>query len=321
MVETTLRLLRLLSILQAGRDWTGHALAQRLGVSERTVREDVARLRSLGYRIEAVRGPGGGYWLGSGRDLPPLLLSDEEAVALVVALRTAAPAAGRELATATDEALAKLLRLLPARLQSQAEALRTFLESAIGRADDVPPDILAQMAAACRDRQPVRFDYRRHDGSMTAREVEPHSIVGDRRHWYLLAWDPSRQDWRTFRMDRISALRARAGRRFRRRSLPGGDAARCVQFGVATATWDYRATVLVAAPAEELLPRLPEAVRLEPVSDSSCRLAVGSTSPQTLAAYLALLRADFVVEEPASHAPLLEALAEVSDRFRKAAAG
>ncbi|MBO4275626.1 helix-turn-helix transcriptional regulator, partial [Microbispora triticiradicis] len=213
MLETSARLLRLLSLLQARRDWPGATLADQLGVSERTVRRDVDRLRELGYPVESTRGTDGGYRLVAGTAMPPLLLDDDEAVAAAIGLRAAAGVAGVE--EAAERAAAKLEQVLPSRLRRRVGALQTHSEP-------VPPDrpgpaidpaVLGVLAAACRDRERLRFDYRAHDGSSGVRIVEPYRLVSWGRRWYLVAWDTGRDDWRTFRVDRI-APRTPTGPRF-----------------------------------------------------------------------------------------------------------
>ena len=203
MLETAARLLRLLALLQARRDWSGPELAGQLGVTTRTVRNDVARLRRLGYPVHATPGLAGGYRLGVGAALPPLLLDDEEAVAVAVGLRTAAGGTVTGIEETSRRALAKLEQVLPSRLRSRVNALQTYTVSAPARGPTVDADILTAIAAACRDRQRLRFDYRTHDGTGGARVVEPHRLVHTGRRWYLLAWDNDRHDWRTFRVDRM----------------------------------------------------------------------------------------------------------------------
>src|SRR6266511_595833 len=206
MLETSARLLRLLSLLQARRDWTGADLADRLGVSARTVRRDVERLRDLGYPVHATRGTDGGYRLGAGAAMPPLLLDDEEAVAVAVGLRTATGGAIAGIEETSVRALAKLEQVLPSRLRRRVNALQTYTVR-IPPDSPVPtvePAVLTVLAACCRDHERLRFDYRDHDGSASVRTVEPHRLVNWGRRWYLVAWDVDRRDWRTFRVDRIA---------------------------------------------------------------------------------------------------------------------
>src|SRR6266545_2546717 len=205
MLETSARLLRLLSLLQARRDWSGPDLADRLGVSARTVRRDVERLRSLGYPVHATSGTAGGYRLGAGAALPPLLLDDDEAVAVAVGLRTAAGGSVAGIEETSVRALVKLEQVLPSRLRHRVNALwtSTVPVPVPGDGATVDAEVLTAIAGACRDHQRLRFDYRDHGGSASVRTVEPHRLVCWGRRWYLLAWDTDRNDWRTFRVDRL----------------------------------------------------------------------------------------------------------------------
>ncbi|MFC7386522.1 helix-turn-helix transcriptional regulator [Sphaerisporangium rhizosphaerae] len=300
MLETSARLLRLLSLLQSRRDWPGASLAERLGVSERTVRRDVDRLRELGYPVNATRGTDGGYRLGAGAAMPPLLLDDEEAVAVAVGLRTAARGAVAGIEETSVRALAKLEQVLPSRLRHRVGALQASIEA-------VPPDrpgpsvdpgVLTALAAACRDRERLRFDYRAHDGSAAVRTVEPHRLVSWGRRWYLVAWDVERQDWRTFRADRVEP-RTPTGPRFPPRDPPEGGAAAHVARGVSAAAWRHRARVLVHAPAQVVAERVNPAVGVvEAVDERTCVLHTGADTLNTLAVYLGMLDLDFQVTEP-----------------------
>src|SRR3954466_9885333 len=213
MLETSARLLRLLSLLQARRDWTGTELATRLGVTTRTVRNDIGRLRALGYPVDARPGVAGGYRLGTGGALPPLLLDDDEAVAVVVGLRTAASGSITGIEESSVRALAKLQQVLPSRLRHRAGAFQAYALAAPSDGPRVDPDVLTVIAGACRDHERLRFDYQTHGGATSQRSVEPYRLVNDRRRWYLVAWDLGRDDWRTFRIDRMK-LRTPTGPRF-----------------------------------------------------------------------------------------------------------
>lgn len=206
MLETSARLLRLLSLLQAHREWSGADLADRLGVTSRTIRRDVDRLRELGYPVNASPGTGGGYQLGAGAELPPLLLDDDEAVAVAVGLRTAAGQGIEGIGETSVRALAKLEQVLPSRLRRRVSALNTFTVPMLRgpQPSAVDPGVLTELANACRDGERLRFEYRDHGGSPTRRNVEPHRLVCTERRWYLVAWDVDRDDWRTFRADRIT---------------------------------------------------------------------------------------------------------------------
>jgi predicted DNA-binding transcriptional regulator YafY len=315
MLGTSARLLRLLSLLQARADWSGAELADDLGVTTRTVRNDVQRLRDLGYPVHASPGVGGGYRLGAGAALPPLLLDDEEAVAVAVGLRTAAGGGVTDIQETAVRALAKLEQVLPSRLRHRVQALQaaTVEVPAPGR-PTVDAAVLAALASACRDHQRLRFDYRDHDGSVSVRSVEPHRLVHDRGRWYLVAWDSDRADWRTFRADRIRP-RIPTGPRFAPREPPGGDVVTYLQRGVGSATWRYRALVKVHAPATVVAGRLPPAVLVDAVDEHTCIIDAGSDTPQMLAVYLGMLDEDFEVDGPPE---LVEQLATLAARYRRA---
>jgi predicted DNA-binding transcriptional regulator YafY len=221
------RALQLLSLLQTHRVWTGAELAERLEVTERTVRRDVDRLRELGYPVDATPGSAGGYRLAAGAHLPPLVFDDDEAVAVAVGLRVATGAAIGGIEDASIRALAKLEQVLPGHLRRRVSALHGSVVSLHREPEDdevVDPDALGLLASACRDGEEVRFEYRRRDGEHGHRLVEPHQLVTAGRRWYLVAWDLRRVDWRTFRLDRLHTVRL-AGRRFAAREIPGGDGA------------------------------------------------------------------------------------------------
>jgi predicted DNA-binding transcriptional regulator YafY len=315
MLGTSARLLRLLSQLQARADWSGAELADDLGVTTRTVRNDVQRLRDLGYPVHASPGVGGGYRLGAGAALPPLLLDDEEAVAVAVGLRTAAGGGVTDIQETSIRALAKLEQVLPSRLRHRLQALQaaTVEVPAPGR-PTVDAAVLTALAAACRDHQRLRFDYRDHDGSASVRSVEPHRLVHDRGRWYLVAWDSDRADWRTFRADRIQP-RIPTGPRFVPRVPPGGDVVTYLQRGVGSATWRYRARVKVHAPATVVAGRLPPAVLVDAVDEHTCIIDAGSDTPQMLAVHLGMLDVDFEVDGPPE---LVEQLATLAARYRRA---
>ena len=315
MLETSARLLRLLSLLQARREWTGPELAQRLEVSERTVRNDVERLRALGYPVLANRGSVGGYRLGAGAQLPPLLLDDDEAVATVLGLRAATGLAGVE--EVSVRALAKVERVLPPRLRRRVAALAEY---AVRVPDDTPApqvdaEVLTTLAAACRDTERLRFDYRSHSGGGSRREVEPYRLIAWGRRWYLLAWDVERGDWRTFRADRITP-RVPTGPRFAPRPLPADDITAYLSGRVSAAAWRYRAEVLVHAPAAEVAPRIPAAAgHVEAQDAGTCVLHTGADSLDGLAVHLGLLGLDFTVTEPPE---LVELIAELAGRYARA---
>jgi len=253
--DPTGRALRLLSLLQTHRYWHCSELATRLDVTERTVRRDIDRLRELGYPVDSASGKYGGYRLAAGAHVPPLILDDDEAVAVAVGLRSAAQAAIEGMEETSLRALTKLEPLLPHRLRRRVSAIHSNLSSAGGSADDlVDPESLSVLAAACRDREHVRFDYRRHDDASGERLVHPHQLVTAGRRWYLVAWDEPRDDWRTFRLDRITRLRP-VGSRFSPREIPGGDAASFVARSLTTVR-RLDAEIRVHAPLDELEPVL-----------------------------------------------------------------
>jgi len=314
-VDASERLLKLLSLLQARPDWTGHELAERLGVTGRTVRNDVERLRRLGYPVQASPGVGGGYRLGAGGALPPLLLDDEEAVAVAVGLGTAAGGAVAGMEETSLRALVKLEQVLPSRLRHRVDALHHAMTAVPGGGPTVDPGVLSAIAAATRDRERLRFDYRHHDGSGSVRVVEPHRVVSWGRRWYLVAWDAGRGDWRTFRVDRIRP-RVPTGPRFTPRKVPGGDVTAYVEKTVGRATWRYRARVLLHAPAAALADRLPPAVELEPVDERTCIATTGADDPYLLALYLGMLEVDFdIIDAP----ELAQELRKLARRYARAA--
>jgi predicted DNA-binding transcriptional regulator YafY len=316
MLETSARLLRLLSLLQARRDWTGPQLAERLGVTTRTVRNDIERLRTLGYPVAATPGVSGGYRLGVGAALPPLLLDDEEAVAVAIGLRTAAGGTVAGIEDSSVRALGKLERILPSRLRHRVHTLAAALVALPGSGPSVDADTLVAIAAACRDHERLRFDYRTHDGTGAVRLTEPHRLVSSGRRWYLLAWDVDRRDWRTFRVDRMG-LRPPAGPRFDPRELPEAEVTDRLSRGLATATWHYRARVTVHAPAARIAARLPAAITVEPVDEDTCVVEVGSDNPYLLAIHLGMLDADFSVDEAAAP-ELAQQLRALSARLSRA---
>jgi predicted DNA-binding transcriptional regulator YafY len=315
MLETSARLLRLLALLQSRRDWTSTELATRLDVTTRTIRNDVDRLRRLGYPVEARPGVAGGYQLGTGGTLPPLLLDDDEAVAVAVGLRTAAGGSVAGIEETSLRALTKLQQILPPRLRHRVSAFRSHAVAVPSRSPQVDPDVLTALAMACRNQEQLRFDYRTHSGTASRRLVEPYRLVNDRRRWYLVAWDLDRDDWRTFRIDRVEP-KTPTGPRFTPRALPPDEeiTARLTR-AVGEATWRFRARVIVHAPAAHVRGRMPIPVDVEPLGDDRCAFEPGSDDPRTLAMHLVMLDADFqVVESP----ELVEALRGLAGRLRRA---
>jgi predicted DNA-binding transcriptional regulator YafY len=315
MLETSARLLRLLSLLQTYRDWSGADLAARLGVTARTVRRDVERLRELGYPVHATQGTAG-YRLGAGASLPPLLLDDDEAVAVTVSLRTAAGTV-TGLEETSLRALAKLEQVLPSRLRHRVRTLQqATVRAGAAPAPRVSADTLMAVADACRRHERLRFGYVGHAGGSSVRTVEPHSLVSWGRHWYLVAWDNDRDDWRTFRVDRLTP-RVPTGPRFTPREPPDGDVATYLSHQLSTRTWPYRATVLLHEPAEAVADRVwPGMGVLEAVDADSCRLHVGAESPWALTWMITSVDADFAVESAPPE--LLESLRTQATRLTNA---
>ncbi|MEV5966948.1 YafY family protein [Kribbella sp. NPDC051952] len=315
MLNTSARLLRLLSLLQARALWAGPDLAERLGVSTRTIRTDIDRLRQLGYPVEAAPGLTGGYRLGAGAALPPLLLDDDEAVAVAIGLRTAANGGVGGIGETSIRALAKLGQVLPPRLRQRVSTMEAATVAVPGVGPSVDADVMIAIASAIRSEQRLRFEYACHDGRSSRRDVEPHRLVNWGRRWYLIAWDPDRDDWRTFRADRITP-KIPGGPRFTPRDLPDADVAAYLQRGVGTATWRYYARVVVHAPTEYVRARLSVPVEIEELAPDRCQITLGSDTPEMLTLYLGLLGVDFdVIDAP----ELSAALIALADRLRRAA--
>lgn len=300
MLETSARLLRLLSLLQAHREWSGADLADRLGVTARTVRRDVDRLRELGYPVNASPGTGGGYQLGAGAELPPLLLDDEEAVAVAVGLRTAAGQGIEGIGETSVRALSKLEQVLPDRLRRRVGALNSFTVPMLRgqQRSTVDAGVLTELANACRDSERLRFEYRDHGGSATRRIVEPHRLVCTERRWYLVAWDVERDDWRTFRADRI-VPKPPHGPRFAPRKPPADDLAAYVSQGVSTRAYAARAVIRLHTSAERAAEVVgPSDGVLEAVDEGRCLLRTGAASLDVLVIHVMLMGVDFEVVEP-----------------------
>ncbi|KOG36342.1 MULTISPECIES: helix-turn-helix transcriptional regulator [Streptomyces] len=316
MLETSARLLRLLSLLQAHREWSGPDLADRLGVTPRTVRRDVDRLRELGYPVHATPGTGGGYQLGAGAELPPLLLDDEEAVAVAVGLRAAAGQGVEGIGESSVRALAKLEQVLPGRLRRRISALNTFTVPMMRTPKDrVDPAVLTELANACRDGERLRFAYRDHGGTSSRRTVEPHRLVCTERRWYLVAWDLDRGDWRTFRADRIEP-KPPHGPRFPPREPPAADLAAYVSKGVSSTAYAAEATVRLFVPLAEAASVVgPLDGTLEADGDGSCLLRTGAHSLDVLVIHVSLMGFDFEVVEPPE---LTDRVRALRDRLSRA---
>lgn len=310
MLETSARLLRLLSLLQAHREWSGAELADRLDVTPRTVRRDIDRLRELGYPVHSAPGTAGGYRLGAGAELPPLLLDDEEAVAIAVGLRSAAGHTIEGIEEASVRALAKLEQVLPARLRRRVGTLGTAtVPMPSGDGPTVDPEHLTVLAAAITNHERLRFGYRAGAGARSKRLVEPHRLVASGRRWYLVAYDNDREDWRIFRVDRLSEPFP-TGVRTPPRELPAADAGAYVRERMQGTAPTHRAVATVYAPAAEVAARLggPAAGEVEPLDEASCRWRSAPDSLEWLAMRLAMLGREFTVHEPPELAGYLRAM-------------
>ena len=337
------RSFRLLSLLQNHRYWSGAELAERLGVSARTLRRDVDRLRELGYPVQAHPGVDGGYQLAAGAALPPLVVDDEEAVALAVGLLLATQgglgagqgglgagqaagdrAAGEvTVAEASARALAKVVQVMPARLRRRAEAVAAMTEPATwssgraGQPSAVNPGVLAGTALACRDAERIRFDYTAASGERTRRHVEPHRLVTLDRRWYLVGYDLARLDWRNFRLDRIAGAVETTGARFRPRALPAADAAEFVRKSIATSgPAVYQVEAVVEAPAAAVRERIGRWAAVEETGPERCRITMTPSDLDWPLIALGVTGADFRVVSPPE---LADRVGEWGSRFRRAA--
>ena len=296
-MSTSARMLRLLSLLQTHRYWPGDELAERLGVSGRTLRRDIERLRDLGYAVDASRGVAGGYQLRAGGSLPPLLLEDDEAVAIAVGLQQAASGAVAGMETTAVQALTKVIALMPPRLRRQMDALRSQTDNLVwGGGPVVDSGVLTTLAQACRDDEPVHLTYTARGAEPTERWIEPHRIVSLGRRWYLVAYDRDRQDWRSFRVDRISGVRT-TGQRYRRRELPAEDALSFVQAGIRRMPQRYDVRVRLAA-APEVVERVVGRWGSVTPDGEHTLLQMGVDDLQWPVMVLAQVGADFTVESP-----------------------
>ncbi len=315
-------MLRLLSLLQTHRHWGGGELADRLGVSLRTLRRDVDRLRELGYPVEARRGVDGGYQLAAGAALPPLVLDDDEAVALALGLQTAAQSGVAGVAESSVRALSKVVQVMPARLRRRVEAVRAMTVASgwggawggAGSGPAVDAGVLTTVATACRDAVRLRFAYTAAGGARADREVEPVRLALLGRRWYLVAYDLDRHDWRSFRLDRLEAPDP-TGVRFRPRELPAEDAAAFVQAGFRQLPETREIEVVVQAPAEAVTRRIGAWSRVEPLGEDSCRVLMHADQLVWPAFGLAQLDADFTVVQPPEFAAYL---ARLATRFQRA---
>ena len=301
MANTSSRTLRLLSLLQTRRYWPGEELAQQLQVSPRTLRRDVDRLRELGYPIQAQRGVAGGYQLAAGAALPPLVVDDEEAVALALGLQAAAQGAVEGIAEASVRALAKVVQVMPARLRRRVQALGAMTVPASWKGSasaTVDPGVLTAIALACRDTERIRFSYTAADGRQAGRHVEPHRLVLLGRRWYLAGYDLDRNGWRSYRLDRCGPPRG-TGARFRPRELPGNlDAAAFVRAGIESARAGYDIEVLVEAPAPVVRERIGRWASVSEISADRCRVRMTADALEWPIMGLGMVGADFQVISP-----------------------
>ncbi len=316
MSETTSRVLQLLGLLQSRRVWTGEELAERLGVTTRSVRRDVERLRDLGYPVHASKGRGGGYQLGAGSALPPLLLDPDEAVAMAVCLRLAAGGSVAGVGESALRALSKLDQVMPSRLRSQVSAVHDATVTLTWNSSDTPvePDVLMTLARACRDREHISAGYVDRAGNTTQRRLEPYQLVTTGKRWYLLAFDRDRQDWRSLRLDRMRDVRAH-GSTFVARNAP--DAAAYVRRSISASPYRHVARVRYFAPESVVAQHFsPSSVTIEADGPDACIVTAGADDPERMVFYFATVGADFEVLEPPEVADAVESVAE---RLRRAA--
>lgn len=314
--ETTGRVLQLLGLLQSRRTWTGEELAERLGVTTRSVRRDIERLRELGYPVQASKGQGGGYQLGAGAALPPLLLDPDEAVAMAVCLRLAAGGSVAGVGESALRALSKLDQVMPARLRSQVSAVHdaTVTLGPNPSVSPVEPEVLMVLARACRDREHVTTDYTDIRGNHTQRRLEPYQLVTTGRRWYLMAYDRDREDWRSLRLDRMSEVAAR-GTTFTSRKAP--DAAEYVGRSISSSPYRYIARVRYHAPKEVVAQKFPPAAAtVEADGPDACIVTAGADDPERMVLYFATVGHEFEVIEPPE---VVAAVGAVATRLQAAA--
>lgn len=314
MSETTGRVLQLLGLLQSRRVWSGEELAERLGVTTRSVRRDIDRLRELGYPVAASKGHGGGYQLGAGAALPPLLLDPDEAVAMAVCLRLAAGGSVAGVGESALRALSKLDQVMPSRLRSQVSAVHdATVTLTTNPSEVVAPDVLMTLARACRDHEHVTAGYVDRAGAATRRRLEPYQLVTTGRRWYLLGYDRDKQDWRSLRLDRMADVTA-AGSTFTPREAP--DAADYVRRSISTSPYRYVARVRYQAPAEAIAAHFPPAsAQIEPDGPDACIVTAGADDPERMALYFAVEGTEFEVLGPPE---VVAAVDAVADRLRRA---
>jgi predicted DNA-binding transcriptional regulator YafY len=317
MSETTSRVLQLLGLFQSRRVWTGEELADRLGVTTRSVRRDVERLRDLGYPVHASKGHGGGYQLGAGAALPPLLLDPDEAVAMAVCLRLAAGGSVAGVGESALRALSKLDQVMPARLRSQVSAVHDSTVTLTSGQSDSPvePDVLMSLARACRDHEHVAAGYVDLHGNTTQRRLEPYQLVTTGRRWYLLCFDRDRRDWRTLRLDRMADVRA-LGSTFTPRQAP--DAAAYVRRSISASPYRFTARVRYHAPQDAITTVFSQtSVDIEPDGSDKCIVTTGADDPERMVLYLGMPGYEFEVLSPPE---VVDAVRTVADRLSRAVA-
>ena len=308
MLPTSTRLLRLLSLLQSRRHWSGRDLSERLEIDQRTVRRDVDRLRELGYPVQAFSGHGGGYQLGAGSSMPPVLLTDDEAVAVAVALRAAAGSVAKMEETAIG-LLAKLDQVLPARLRKRASALHSVTITLPGTDTAPAVDVLTRIAAACRDNLKLKLSYKDRAGKPTMRNLEPMRLAHTGRRWYLVAWDLDREDWRTFRVDRVQQVAA-VGTQFVPRKFPG-DIAAYVSQSIMYTAYTHRVRLKLKGAHDVLRKQVPLwCGQLEVLDDEHCSLNMGADSPEMLVTLMVMTGMDFELLDSHELKPQMRRIAE-----------
>lgn len=315
MLSSSSRLLRVLSLLQTRSHWAGHELAERIEVHPRTLRRDIDRLRQLGYPIHASSGVAGGYAFRAGQSLPPLLLDDDEALAVAIALQVAASGTVSGVEESSLRALVKLEQVMPARLRRRTDALRSAIVPMQRMGPTIDAGVLATLATACRDQLQVGFHYRDLRGQDTVRTVEPHGLVHTGNHWYLVAWDPARDDWRTFRIDRVEGA-PRTGAHFAPRAAPAGDLRAYVSGVMAGVQHQGDQARVVLHRPHEVMARIipPSAATLEPVDATRCLMLCGTGQLDSLVYRLMALDVDFDVLEPPA---LKERLRAANERLAR----
>ncbi|TJY65350.1 YafY family transcriptional regulator [Arthrobacter sp. CAU 1506] len=315
MLETSARLLQLLSLLQMRREWTGSALAERMSVTERTVRRDIGKLRSLGYPINASPGVAGGYQLGAGAQLPPLLLDDDEALAVALGLSavTASPVAG--VGEASLRALTKLEQVLPSRLRPKFSTLKNAVVTLAGPTAAVDPEVLTGISSAVAERRVIGFRYAKADGESSRRLAEPYRLVDTGRRWYLVAFDTGRQDWRTFRVDRFESVPT-PRERFSPRQLPQPDLAAYVQQSITRSPYQFDVVVRIDAPLQAVAERIPPNIATLTEDGEATVLRAGYDSLDYPLVQLAAVGFAFEILEPAE---FRQRAAELAGRLSAAA--